>query len=178
MPEKPSGRMAATFSAGAAPGGHAGRRRCTPSTGLAGVTSPAAKKKSSPTRPPSGQASARPTAPTSPPANLGAIGPWAFPAAAARRSGRAARACRVRWGLADGPTRAAIPWGRMPGVVRVHRLEIVGPEHQDDEGQGRMDFDALGQSVEAAAARFERVVPDGAPALRQSSITAPAAPRR
>jgi hypothetical protein len=53
----------------------------------------------------------------------------------------------------------------MPGVVLVHRLEIVGAEQQDHQRQRRVDLDALRQAGHAVAAGFERILPDRAPAV-------------
>ena len=48
----------------------------------------------------------------------------------------------------------------------MHRLKIVRAEHEDDEAQRRIDFNALLDSGEAVASRLERIVPDGATAVQ------------
>lgn len=59
------------------------------------------------------------------------------------------------------------PLSCRPGsVVRVRKLKIIRTQHQDDQRQRRMYLDALRQTEAAIAARFERIFPNGAPAVQ------------
>jgi hypothetical protein len=44
---------------------------------------------------------------------------------------------------ADGGDQSGDALRRVPRGVIVHRLEVVGAEHEDDQGQRRVDLDAL-----------------------------------
>jgi hypothetical protein len=47
----------------------------------------------------------------------------------------------------------------------VHRLKVVGTEHHDHQRKRRVDLDALREPDQSIAARLERIVPHGAPAI-------------
>ncbi len=52
--------------------------------------------------------------------------------------------------------------GRPGIVVWMRELKVVGAEHEDDEREGRIDLDALGEAFASVASELERVVPNGA----------------
>ena len=55
---------------------------------------------------------------------------------------------------------------RVRGIVLMHRLKIVRAQHEDDERERRIDFDALLDSGKAISSRLERIVPDGSAAVQ------------
>ena len=51
-------------------------------------------------------------------------------------------------------------------IMRVYGLKIVGTEHQNDQGQRRVDFDLLRQTYEAVTPGLEGVLPHRAPPVK------------
>ena len=77
------------------------------------------------------------------------------------------RHARLDWRVTDFVDQRGHPLGRGPGVVvRVGELKVVGPEHQNDERQWRVDLDTLRQTSQAIPAWFERIFPDRAPPIQ------------
>src|SRR6516162_9934845 len=54
----------------------------------------------------------------------------------------------------------------MPGVKCVERLKVIDPKHQDDDGEGRVDFHALANAGEAIATGPHGIFEHGAPAVQ------------
>ena len=44
----------------------------------------------------------------------------------------------------------------------MHRLKVIGTEHQDDKGKRRVYFDSLSQTNKPISAWFEWIIPRGA----------------
>ncbi len=59
----------------------------------------------------------------------------------------------------DGPHDRGHPERRELGVIRVHGLEVVGPEHDDDHRQRRVDLDPLFETNQPVPAGLERIIP-------------------
>ena len=57
------------------------------------------------------------------------------------------------------------PLRRLLGIVPVHRLEVVGSQHEDHQGERRMHLDPLRQASQAVAAGLERIVPHRTPTV-------------
>src|SRR5690606_41245329 len=48
----------------------------------------------------------------------------------------------------------------MPSIVRMHRRIFIGPQHEYDKRQRRMDFNALSQADKTISARLVRIIPN------------------
>ena len=100
---------------------------------------------------------------SSPPANLAAMGPFGLPMGGGdSHQYRGNRHPRLDGRPTDGVNQGCDPLARVPGVVRVHGLKIVGPQHQDHQSQRRMNFNPLGQSLQTVTAWFVGILPGSA----------------
>lgn len=54
---------------------------------------------------------------------------------------------------------------RLPGVVRMHGLEVICPQHDDDKAQGGIHFDPLFNAYQSIASGLERILPNCPPSI-------------
>ena len=68
------------------------------------------------------------------------------------------RHLRLEGGTADGPDDRRHAFRRMPGGVRVHGLEIVRPQHDDDGRKRGVRLDPLFHTDQAVTTRLVRIL--------------------
>lgn len=68
--------------------------------------------------------------------------------------------------LTDRANQCRDPLSRVPGIMLVHRLEVVRPQHHNDHRQWRIHLNALLNAETSVATWLERILPDSSPTIQ------------